>query len=80
VYEEALRRGYNFDVGKIGRVQQCPKIPLTDGQLRYELNHLKTRLKLRDPARHKKILAVKRPRAHPLFKVITGGIESWEKK
>ena len=80
VYEEAVKRGYHFDAGKIGHKQPCPKIPLTKGQLRYELNHLKTKLKLRDPARYKKILAVKKPRAHPLFKMIAGGIEMWEKK
>jgi hypothetical protein len=44
------------------------------------LNHLKTKLKLRDPARFKKILALKKSRAHPLFKIIAGGIETWEKK
>ena len=80
VYEEAVKRGYHFDVGKIGHERQCPKIPLTKGQLRYELNHLKAKLKMRDPARYKKILAVKKPRAHPLFKMIAGGIERWEKK
>ncbi|MGZ3647746.1 MAG: pyrimidine dimer DNA glycosylase/endonuclease V [Syntrophales bacterium] len=79
IYEEAVRRGYHFDVAKIGLKQQCPKIPVTDGQLKYEVNHLKTKVKLRDPARYKKILAVKKPQAHPLFKVIVGGVESWEK-
>lgn len=79
VYEEAVRRGYHFDAAKIGLKQQCLRIPLTNGQLRYELNHLKTKLRLRDPARYKKILAVKKPRVHPLFKVIAGGIETWEK-
>jgi hypothetical protein len=79
-YEESVRRGYHFDAGKIGLKKQCPKIPLSKGQLEYELNHFKTKLKLRDPARYEKILAVKKPMAHPLFKVIKGGIESWEKK
>jgi len=80
IYEEAVRRGYRFDASKIGHKQQCPKITLTKEQLRHELNHLKTKLKMRDPARYKKILAVKKPRAHPLFKMIAGGIETWEKK
>jgi hypothetical protein len=80
VYEEAVRRGYHFNVDKISAKQRCSKISVSDRQLKYELNHLKTKLKLRDPARYKRILAVKKPRAHPLFKVITGGIESWEKK
>jgi hypothetical protein len=80
VYEEAVRRGYHFDVGKIGPKQRCSKIPVSDRQLKYELNHLKTKLRLRDLSRYKKILAVKKPRAHPLFKEAKGGIESWERK
>jgi hypothetical protein len=80
VYEEAVRRGYHFDMAKIGPKQRCSKIPVTDRQLKYELNHLKTKLKLRDPARYKKILALKKSRPHPLFQVIAGGVESWERK
>ena len=80
VYEEAVRRGYHFDVAKIGSKKRCSKIPVSDGQFRYKLNHLKTKLKLRDPARYKKILAAKISWPHPLFKVIKGGIESWERK
>jgi hypothetical protein len=80
VYEEAVRRGCHFDVGKIGPKQRCSKIPVTDGQLKYELNHLKTKLRLRDLSRYRKILAVKKTQAHPIFKVIKGGIESWERK
>ena len=80
IYEEAVRREYHFNVDKIGAKQRCSEIIVSDRQLKYELNHLKTKLKLRNPARYKEILAVKKPRAHPLFKVIKGGIESWEKK
>jgi hypothetical protein len=80
VHEEAVRRGYKFDIGKIGPKQPCSKIPVTDGQLKYELNHLKTKLRLRDLSRYKRIIAVKKTQAHPLFKVIMGGIESWERK
>ena len=46
VYEEAVRRGYHFDVAKIGPKQQCPKITVTDRQLKYELNHLKTKIEI----------------------------------
>lgn len=80
VYEESVRRGYHFDENKIGRKQQCLKITITVGQLKYELNHLKMKLRLRDLSRYNKILAVKKPRANPLFKVVKGGIELWERK
>jgi hypothetical protein len=79
VYEEAVRRGYQFDVGKLGPKQECSKILVTEGQIEYELNHLKAKLKLRDPAQYQKICAVKQPTAHPLFKVVAGGVESWER-
>ena len=80
VYEEANRRGYCFDMSKLGRKQRCPKIPVTEGQLAYELEHLKTKLGLRDPAQYQKICAVLKPKAHPLFKVVAGGIEAWERR
>jgi hypothetical protein len=80
IYEEAVRGGFHFDVDKIDLKQQCTKIPLKKGQLEYELSHLKTKLKLRDPTRYKNMLAVKKPMVHLLFKIIMGGIESWEKK
>ena len=41
IFEESLRRGYSFDRSKIG---DCPielKLTVTDGQLKYELEHLK---------------------------------------
>ena len=80
VYKEALRRGYNFDDGKLNPMWRCSNIPVTQGQLKYELKHLKTKLKIRDIKQHQKILAVKKPKPHPLFKVVEGGIESWERK
>ncbi|MCX5846404.1 MAG: pyrimidine dimer DNA glycosylase/endonuclease V [Deltaproteobacteria bacterium] len=80
VYKEAVKRGYRFDSDKLGPGQRCSKIPVTEGQLEYELNHLKTKLKLRDPAQYQKICAVLKPEAHPIFRVVEGGIESWEKR
>jgi hypothetical protein len=80
VYEEASRRGYRFDAGKIGAKQRCSKILVTEGQLEYELQHLITKLKTRDPAQYKKISAVLKPEAHPLFSVVAGGIQLWERR
>ncbi|HBH87164.1 MAG TPA: hypothetical protein DDY17_06140, partial [Syntrophaceae bacterium] len=78
--EEASRRGYRFDAGKIGAKQRCSKILVTEGQLEYELQHLITKLKTRDPAQYKKISAVLKPEAHPLFSVVAGGIQLWERR
>jgi hypothetical protein len=79
VFEEAVRRGYHFDISKLGPKPRCLKITVADGQLQYELDHLKAKLKLRDLVRFQKILAVKKPKAHPLFNVVAGGIASWER-
>ena len=79
IYVEAVKRGYHFDESKLGARQQCINIPVTEGQLNYELNHLKKKLRLRDLLRYQKVCTVKKPKAHPLFTVVAGGIESWER-
>lgn len=79
VYQEASRRGFNFNSGKLTPKQRCAKITITDGQLAYELDHLKNKLKQRDPALYQKIVDLAKPEPHPLFKVIAGGIEPWER-
>ncbi len=45
----------------------------------YEVNHLKEKLKLRDRERVKSLNHVDTPMAHPLFKVVEGDIEKWER-
>ena len=79
VYEESARRGYCFDRGKLDAKPRCAKITVTDGQMRYELEHLKRKLKKRDAARYRSIAALKEPRAHPLFRIVQGDVESWER-
>jgi hypothetical protein len=79
VYEEAEKRGYHFDAGKLGPKVNCPKIPVTQGQLQYELEHLRTKLKSRDAGKYKEITAVIEPDPHPSFRIMPGDIEPWEK-
>jgi hypothetical protein len=79
VYEEGVARGYHFDAAKIGISTQCPSIPVTNGQLAYEMGHLMKKLKSRDKARYQILLAVKKPEPHPLFRVVRGDIEHWER-
>src|SRR5690348_4497397 len=49
VHEEATRRGYAFDGSKIGRCRVVIEIEETDGQLLYEWEHLRQKLKRRAP-------------------------------
>lgn len=78
VQREAERRGYRFDASKILHAGSKTKIPVTDGQVAYELAHLQAKLKVRDPAAYARLSQIAQPSIHPLFKVVSGGIEAWE--
>ncbi len=80
VFLEARARGYRFDRSKLGRVSRCAPIPVTRGQLRYELAHLREKLRRRSPQRYQSILRLKAPLPHPMFVTVAGPIETWEKR
>jgi hypothetical protein len=80
VYLEALRRGYNFDEKKIDLNFKIIRIPVSKGQLEYETAHLLSKLKVRDKERYKALKDVKILKPHPLFTVVDGPVESWEKR
>ena len=79
VVDESLLRGYHFDASKLVERSHCEPMPVTKGQLEYELAHLQSKLKLRDPAQLAKINSIKTLKTHPIFKIIPGNIEPWEK-
>ena len=78
VHVESLRRGYHFDEKKIGGTVLLIPLTVTEGQIEYEWGHLKAKLKVRDPDRYRQCETIKPPLPHPLFRVIKGGIASWE--
>ncbi|MDO8989568.1 MAG: pyrimidine dimer DNA glycosylase/endonuclease V [Sideroxyarcus sp.] len=78
ILREAERRGYHFDGSKILRKDSKIKIRVTDGQIAYELAHLRKKLKVRDSAAYERLVHCGSPSAHPLFKVVSGEIEEWE--
>jgi len=78
VQREAVRRSYRFDAEKIGRCAEGATIQVTRGQINYELEHLRAKLKLRDPGAFQRILSVNEAEPHPLFSVVAGDIERWE--
>jgi len=78
VHAEAVARGYHFDEKKIGRGDIAEPMSVTRGQLEYEWLHLASKLKTRAPAWLKTLGTVKRPKPHPLFRVVAGGIADWE--
>ena len=79
VYGEAIRRGYRYASGKIASFSVQGSIPVTDGQLRYELGHLRRKLRLRDPLRFRSLCTVTEPEPHPLFHAVPGDIADWER-
>lgn len=83
IYKEAEQRGYNFDKKKIDSTfdmkKSVDKIKITEDQLKYELDHLRKKLKNRSPQDFNKIKNIKIPDPHPSFQVIKGDIASWEK-
>jgi Pyrimidine dimer DNA glycosylase len=79
VHDEACRREYSFDSSKIIRKRKPVSLTVTQGQLDFEVRHLKTKLRKRDPKRYREICRVQEIAAHPLFTVVAGVIEPWER-
>jgi len=79
VWKEASRRGYKFNLDKVVPVELDEKIPVTKGQLTYEFQHLLRKLRKRNPERCKELKHVKEVEPNPVFSVVEGDVEPWEK-
>jgi len=81
VCAEADARGYSFDATKIaaGGRSQPQTIVTTRGQLLHEWAHLQRKLQLRAPDKLEQIKQILQPDPHPLFVIVDGEIEAWEK-
>lgn len=79
IHEEATRRGYVFDQGKIGPNRMRKQIDATRGQLLYEWQHLVAKLEARSPEWLKTVAYLREPIAHPLFRIVPGPVASWER-
>ena len=79
IAEEAQRRGYKFDTAKVSQRRFTGQIPETSGQLRYEWKHLKAKLRVRAPEIAHRFQSVTTPEPHPLFRIIPGDVNDWEK-
>jgi hypothetical protein len=78
--DEAEARGYKFDRTKLGPAPDGVTLDVTEEQILYEFGHLRAKLAVRDPARLQQIAGIDMPQAHPLFRVVPGGVENWERK
>lgn len=79
ILDEARRRGYHFDETKILPETPPEKLPVTEGQLCYEFEHLKSKLHKRHPRQYQTLLQVEQIEPHPLFYIIPGPVETWER-
>lgn len=81
IAEEGGRRGYGFDTDKItpGPEAAPGSVKVTYGQMIFERDHLRAKLILRAPYVSRRLTLRKTPEAHPLFKVIKGDVEPWER-
>jgi len=79
VADEAKERGYAFDVSKIAMRRGRVSIPVTNGQLAYELAHLKQKLRQRDPQRLQLVSKREAVKVNSMFKAVEGPIAPWER-
>jgi hypothetical protein len=79
VADEAKERGYAFDVAKIAMRRGRVSIPVTNGQLAYELAHLKQKLRQRDPKRLQLVSKRESVKVNSVFKAVDGPIAPWER-
>jgi hypothetical protein len=79
VLEEAERRGYHFEASRIAAGRVGVPIAETEGQLQYEWNHLMRKLAERQSALYRLWTEIERPEPHPLFRIIPGPVQPWEK-
>jgi len=79
VQKEATRREYHFDAKKIGARHTTRKITVTRGQLRYEWKHLHRKLQKRSGTATARALLETKPTVHPLFRIVAGPVQPWEK-
>lgn len=85
ICDEADARGYRYNRSKLTARADVAPVPVTRGQLDFEAAHLLRKI----PARHRvQVGAAERlagaiergaVTAHPLFVIVNGGIEEWER-
>lgn len=82
--DEATTRGYRFDRTRIDhppmRGDEPARIRVTDGQLALEWAHLLTKLERRSPELWAQVRQLQGPDLHPLFHLVSGGVETWERE
>jgi len=80
VVDEADARGYSFAREKVlGAADQVLRLDVTAGQRDFEWEHLRRKLEARSPEVAERWRDVTEPLVHPVFRVVAGGVEGWER-
>src|SRR5688572_26063808 len=79
VHAEASARGYTFDSTKLEPEVEVARIAVTTGQLAHEWQHLLAKLAARNPDIHGRWCSIGSPDPHPLFALMDGPVEAWER-
>ncbi|MCF7857974.1 MAG: pyrimidine dimer DNA glycosylase/endonuclease V [Candidatus Cloacimonetes bacterium] len=79
IWIEAEYMNFHFNQRKLGKIDKKIQINVTDGQINFEKIHLLKKLRLRDKKRYNDYKSLIHLEVHPLFKIVEGNIESWEK-
>lgn len=81
VAAEAERRGYSFNRSliRVPPEEGLPSLTVTDGQLAFELEHLRQKSRLRSPGWFAEQLETAAPLPHPIFRVVGGAVEPFER-
>jgi len=79
LHTESVSRGYCFNSRKIMSAPVCKTVEETEGQLLFEWQHLLTKLSSRSPALEKALCPIEIPNPHPLFTIVPGPKQSWER-
>ena len=80
VAAEAGARGYRFDSRKLGPRRRGLVLTATRGQLKHEWRHLLRKLARRSPRVYERWRRERAPEPHPLFRIVRGSIELWERR
>ena len=80
ILTESQRRNYHFDSDKTAVPDVSITIPVTTGQVEHERKHLLKKLSIRDPEAAERLKATSDLQIHPMFVVVPGEVENWEKR
>lgn len=77
LHAEATRRGYRFDATRLdGEPDPQLRLTVSSGQLEFELEHLRAKVRQRAPEWESRLGA---PEPHPMFDVVPGPVATWER-